>query len=155
MSNTLFYSYYDDLVKPIINHIIMQEFLHLLEVIWGILLIILFFKIWKMCNNVQKLADLFVGKPNTNASLSSKIAAGDSSAEDALRKQLAIDIEELSKNSVGVTEEDFTRIVGKTPEQAIADLKKQYTELFGKLNKPIPKELEKLHNIEDLWELNA
>ena len=133
----------------------MSTFVGIVIIIFGILQIILFFKVWNMCNNVQKLTDHFLGDEEVAASFSNRIAAGDDSVEGSIRKQLAKDIEKLCRASEGVTEEDFARINGKTPEQAIADLKKKYKELFGKLNKPVPKELEKLHNIEDLWNWNA
>lgn len=133
----------------------MATFIGIVMLIFGILQIILFFKVWNMCNNVQKLTDHFLGNEEVTASFSNRIAAGDASVEESIRKQLAKDIEKLCKASEGLTEEDFARINGKTPEQAISDLKEKYKELFDKLNKPIPKELKNLHNIEDLWEMNA
>ena len=133
----------------------MIEFVQIIIVIFGVLEIVLFFKMWKMCDNVKKLTDHFVGEEGVEASLNNRIAAGDESVESSIRKQLARDIEKLCKQSEGVTEDDFVRIVGKTPEVAISELKAKYKGLFGKLNKPIPAELSKLKTIEDLWNWNS
>jgi hypothetical protein len=133
----------------------MLEFVEIIIVVFGVLQIILFFKMWKMCDNVKKMTEHFVGDDGVEASLNNRIAAGDETVEASIRKQLAKDIEKLCKQSEGVTEEDFARIVGKTPKEAISELKSKYKGLFGKLNKPVPSELSKLNSIEDLWNWNS
>ena len=35
--------------------IIMDPFLYVLSIVWGVLCLILFFKVWGMCNNVSKI----------------------------------------------------------------------------------------------------
>lgn len=40
----------------------MEVFLGLLGTIWGILCLILFFKVWGMCNNVSKILELLEKK---------------------------------------------------------------------------------------------
>ena len=37
-----------------------MEGLAFIGLIWGILCIVLFFKVWKACNNIQRLADKYV-----------------------------------------------------------------------------------------------
>jgi len=133
----------------------MTGFLSFVAVVICVLQVILFFKLWKACDNIKRLTDHFVGEEGVEANFNNRIAAGDDSVEASIRKQLARDIEKLCKQSEGVTEDDFARIVGKTPEEAISELKTKYKGLFGKLNKPVPAELSKLKTIEDLWNWNS
>jgi hypothetical protein len=134
----------------------MPGFLSFVAVVICVLQVILFFKIWNACDNVKRLTDHFVGEDGVEeANFNNRIAAGDDSVESSIRKELARDIEKLCKQSEGATEDDFARIVGKTPEEAISELKAKYKGLFGKLNKPVPTELSKLKTIEDLWNLNS
>ena len=37
----------------------LEGFILLLSFIWSILSIVLFFKVWKACNNIQRLADKY------------------------------------------------------------------------------------------------
>lgn len=37
----------------------MEGFIVLVGLIWSILCIVLFFKVWKACNNIQRLADKY------------------------------------------------------------------------------------------------
>lgn len=37
----------------------MKGFVVLLGLIWSVLCIVLFFKVWKACNNIQRLADKY------------------------------------------------------------------------------------------------
>ena len=46
-------------VAPFDNKMNMEG-LAFIGLIWGILCIVLFFKVWKACNNIQRLADKYV-----------------------------------------------------------------------------------------------
>ena len=130
----------------------MSGFVASFGVLVGALQIILFFKLWKACDSINKLADHFVGVEQLDVSLNNRIVAGDDSVESSIRKRLARDIDKLCKQSRGVTGEDFILFYGKSPEEAISELKGEYKILFDKLKKPLPSELSKLRTIEDLWD---
>lgn len=121
----------------------------------AVLQVILFFKIWGACNDIRRLSDHFIAQETIEASISNRIAAGDDSVESSVRRQLANDIERLCKKCEGITEEDFIRIEGYSPAEAISALKDKYAQLFGRMNRPLPPELAKLETIEDLWEWNS
>lgn len=135
----------------------------------GILQLTLFFKIWGMCDNVRKLTNHFVKEDTTyenstvtertyvsvegkdiRARLDKRIAPVYSEAEKDIRKMLLKDLEKLCKASVGATEDGFTRYMGVSPEQAISNLKLKYSDLYKKINKPLPKELDSLNCFEDI-----
>ena len=46
-------------VAPFDNKIDMEGFIVLVGLIWSILCIVLFFKVWNACNNIQRLADKY------------------------------------------------------------------------------------------------
>ncbi len=46
------------------NSFIMEYFIIVLQVIWGILSIILFFKVWGMTNDIKRIADKIAPKEN-------------------------------------------------------------------------------------------
>ena len=46
-------------VAPFDNKMDMEGFVVLLGLIWSVLCIVLFFKVWKACNNIQRLADKY------------------------------------------------------------------------------------------------
>ncbi len=53
----------------------MMEFLSIVMLIFGILQIILFFKIWGMTNNVKKLTDHFVSTQNKSVEIKDEISS--------------------------------------------------------------------------------
>ena len=58
----------------------METFIGLLCFIWGVLCLILFFKVWGMCNNVSKILQIttrIVEGSSNEEFLSSKLSVGD------------------------------------------------------------------------------
>ena len=53
----------------------MIEFLFIVMLVFGILQIILFFKIWGMTNNVKKLTDHFVSTQNVSVGIKDEISS--------------------------------------------------------------------------------
>lgn len=44
----------------------MEGFIALVGLIWSILCIVLFFKVWNACNNIQRLADKYAPENNVS-----------------------------------------------------------------------------------------
>lgn len=127
----------------------MDGFIGFVCIIFGILNIILFFKVWGMCNDVKRMADHFCGSeyaPKYNFS-SVDLADG----KDA-RKAMTTELKNIAIKARGIYKEDYERQYGVSPDTEIANVIKKYKEIFESLEENFPKDLEKIKTLEDLWE---
>ena len=127
----------------------MDGFIGLVCIIFGILNIILFFKVWGMCNDVKRMADHFCGSnyaPKYNFS-SVNLADG----KDA-RKAMITELKSIETKARGIYIEDYEKQYGINPNAEIANVIKKYKEVFESLDEEFPKDIEKIKTLEDLWE---
>lgn len=129
----------------------------IITLVSAILQIILFFKVWGMCNDVKRMASHFCGEEDPNAGIvedyNARIAAGDKSIEKDARKRMLEDLKAITKKAQGLVEEDYERIHGSTTSKDIAAVKDKYQKIYSKLGATFPAEIAKVKTIEDLWEL--
>ena len=129
----------------------------IITLVSAVLQIILFFKVWGMCNDVKRMASHFCGEEDPNAGIvedyNARIAAGDKSIEKYARKRMLEDLKSITKKAQGLVEEDYERIHGSTPSKDIAAVKEKYQKIYSKLGVAFPAEIAKVKTIEDLWEL--
>lgn len=127
----------------------MEGFIGFVCIIFGILNVILFFKVWNMCNDVKRIADHFCGtdyKPKYNFS-SIDLADG----KDA-RKAMIAELKEVAMKSRGIYIEDYEIQYGVNPNTEITNIIKKYKGIFDSLDEKFPKDLEGIKTLEDLWE---
>lgn len=82
----------------------MEVFFSIVGIIWGILCIILFFKVWEMCNNVNEIKNILQGK------FVSKDETGTKDLDDVYSKS---DDEKLKEFAIYVPENMTVEILGK------------------------------------------
>ena len=112
-----------ELSITLIIEIIMEGFIGFVCIIFGILNVILFFKVWNMCNDVKRIADHFCGtdyKPKYNFS-SIDLADG----KDA-RKAMIAELKEVAMKSRGIYIEDYESQYGVNPNTEITNIIKKY-----------------------------
>lgn len=122
--------------------------------ITSLLTLILFFKMWGMCNDVKDLKEHFCGKCESNIdTLSARISSGSITAEEDIRNYMVSEFEEIVKKSQGITDEDFVNIYGVSSNDMISGTKNKFEKLYNKMGKSLPSEFDKVKSIDDLWEL--
>lgn len=132
----------------------MLSFISFVSLLCSIATIILFFKVWAMCNDVKKLTEHFCGSEQSNVdSLNARIVAGDSTATDDARKKLLSELQAVAKNARGMVSEDYERIYGKSIEAHISQIKGKYEKLFKSAGQQMPNDIARVKTIEDLWDL--
>lgn len=82
----------------------MEVFFSIVGIIWGILCIILFFKVWGMCNNVNEIKNILQGK------FVGKDENGTKDLDDVYSKS---DDEKLKELAIYVPENMTVEILGK------------------------------------------
>lgn len=123
----------------------MYAFLSVILIIFGILQIILFFKLWEMTNDVRRISEKIGAQPiDTFVKL-----------EQSIRKLLlegkkdqAIDLlkSNLVKDVVGC-------ISAKYSIEDINKIKDNYRKYYEKLGVPFPEQIEKINTLSDLEKL--
>ncbi len=123
----------------------MYAFLSVILIIFGILQIILFFKLWEMTNDVRRISEKIGAQPiDTFVKL-----------EQSIRKLLlegkkdqAIDLlkSNLVKDVIGYIYKGYD-------SQIINNLKNNYREYYEKLGEPFPEQIEKINTLSDLEKL--
>lgn len=132
----------------------MTTFIAIISLICSILTIILFFKVWRMCDDVKRLAEHFCGTEQNNVdSFNARIAAGDITATSDIRKKLLSELQKISKNAQGMLDEDYEKMYGASIETHITSTKNKYEKLFKAAGQDFPKDIAKIKTIEDLWNL--
>lgn len=127
----------------------MEGFIGFVCIIFGILNIILFVKVWNMCNDVKRMADHFCGteyKPKFNFSSIDLVDGKDA------RKAMIAELKEIVKKSRGIYIEDYERQYGVNPNAEIANIIKKYKGVFSSLDEKFPKDFDNIKTLEDLWE---
>ena len=127
----------------------MEGFIGFVCIVFGILNIILFFKVWSMCNDVKRIAEHFCGtdyKPKYNFS-----SIDLSDGKDA-RKAMITELKDVARKSRGIYIEDYESQYGVNPNTEIANIIKKYKGVFDSLDEKFPKDFESIKSLEDLWE---
>ena len=127
----------------------MNGFFSVVCIIFGILNIILFFKVWGMCNDVNRLADHFCGSEYSPKYNFSSVDLVD--GKDA-RKAMITELKDISIKARGIFIEDYEAQYGVNPNTEIANIIKKYRAVFDSLDEKFPKDIEKIKTLEDLWE---
>lgn len=127
----------------------MDGFIGFVCIIIGILNIILFFKVWGMCNDVKRMADHFCGSEYAPKDNFSSVDLAD--GKDA-RKAMIAELKSIATKSRGIYIEDYEKQYGVNPNAEIANVIKKYKEVFESLEEKFPKDIEKIKTLEDLWE---
>ena len=124
-------------------------------VIVAVLSIILFFKVWGMCNDVKKLTNHFCGDADNGLDddIKARILAGDKSASNEVKKKLVAELRAIAKKAQGMLEEDYVRLYGTSSSSDIGDVIKKYRKLYSEMGAEFPKEFAKVKTLEDLWDL--
>ena len=133
----------------------------IVSIIVVILNVILFFKIWGMCDNVKRLTDRFCeGKVNLNTNTTRewngvKVQAILKAApkDDVVTEDLIGELSKIVEKADGKDEEDYKREYGVTTEEDIAAVLKEYKKLYTSMGEKLPSELAKIKTLEDLWAL--
>ena len=131
-------------------------FLTIITVIAAVLQIILFFKVWRMCNDVKRMTTHFCGEEEPTSvaeDYKARIAAGDKSILADAQKRLFSELKGIAKKAQGVMEEDYVEKYGSTPDKDIAAVIEKYQKIYSKLGVSFPTEIAKVKKLEDLWEL--
>lgn len=125
----------------------------LISVISTVLSVILFFKVWRMCDDVKRIADSMCGPQDGVATdmLNARIVAGDKTAINDLRKAMLNEFQTIAKNAQGIDEEDYSRIYGTSIASQIAEIKAKYSKLYKAAHSELPKEISRIKTAEDLW----
>lgn len=124
-------------------------------VIVAVLSIILFFKVWGMCNDVRKLTNHFCGEADNGLDddIKARILAGDKSVDNDVKKKLIAELRAIAKKAQGTLEEDYIRLYGTSSSSDISDIMKKYKKLYSEMGAEFPAEFAKVKTVDDLWDL--
>lgn len=125
----------------------MTTFMAIVSIIYGILNIILFSKVWVMCDDVKRLTHHFCGSEDNNI-LAIDIASG----KDA-RKALVSKLKSIAQKAQGLVIEDYIRIYGTEPNSEIRNTMEKYKKIYKNLGETFPEDLAKIKSLEDLWDM--
>ena len=125
----------------------MYAFLSVILIIFGILQIILFFKLWGMTNDIRRISEKIGAQPNETYSQLEK-----SIWQFLLENKKDKAIEFLNSNFSSELIE-ATRWSGETADNIIKSKKKRYRKYYEKLGVPFPEQIEKINTLKDLEKL--
>ena len=127
----------------------------LILLIVAVLQIILFFKVWKMCNNVQALTTKYVEEEPLSITndFEARIAAGDKDIVNDLRKTLLVELKVIAANAHSNDASVYAALYGNTPQNHIAAVKDRYQTLFSELGETFPPKISEINTVEQLWKL--
>lgn len=123
----------------------MYAFLSVILIIFGILQIILFFKLWGMTNDVRHISEKIGAQPidtfpQLEQSIRKLLLEGEKDqAIDLLRSNLVKDLIDYISKGYNY--------------QIINNLKNNYREYYEKLGVPFPEQVEKINTLKDLEQL--
>lgn len=116
---------------------------------FGILQIILFFKVWVMTNNVKEMKDLFVGTPD-QWSLNKAILKGDKTKiSDILFNEMFAKIKKYYDDTIPDHENTKKEIFANQ----MLELKKEYKNKYVKYGIDFPEAIDKIEKPEDIENL--
>lgn len=125
----------------------MYTFLSVILIIFGILQIILFFKLWGMTNDVRHISEKIGGRSNNNYSQLEK-SIWQFLLEN--KKDKAIEFLNCNLSSELI---EATRWGGETTDNVIQSIKNRYQKYYKKLGVPFPEQIEKINTLKDLEQL--
>lgn len=123
----------------------MYAFLSVILIIFGILQIILFFKLWGMTNDVRHISEKIGAQPidtfpQLEQSIRKLLLEGEKDqAIDLLRSNLVKDLIDYISKGYNY--------------QIINNLKNNYREYYEKFGVPFPEQIEKINTLKDLEQL--
>ena len=106
----------------------MIDFLTIVLLIFGVLQIILFFKVWGMTNNITRIWKKIDNKDFLSDACIAYIKGNMEETEKLVNEAFLQEVALLSKSS-----EDYV-----SWEKAFRELEEKYTKVFKKINKPTP-----------------
>lgn len=125
----------------------MELFLSIVLIIFGILQIILFFKLWGMTNDIRRISEKIGVRSNETYSQLEK-----SIWQFLLENKKEKAIEFLNSNFSSELIE-ATRWGGETTDNVIQSIKNRYQKYYKKLGVPFPEQIEKINTLKDLEQL--
>lgn len=133
----------------------MEKIIAIVGLIFGILNLILFFKIWCMCDDVKRLTDHLCGSytSGTNEDGMDEESSLENlyADEKSVRKRMVEDLHDVAKRAVGVFPEEYASKYGRYPEEELAEVIQKYREIYENIGEPFPKDIEGICTLEDLW----
>ncbi|WP_294590896.1 hypothetical protein [uncultured Bacteroides sp.] len=124
----------------------LMQFTGIVIIAFGILQIILFFKIWGMTNDVRQLKNEFMGNSD-DWTLKKAILKGDKDLiSKMLFNEMFFEIRELYNDSIPDTEGDKKKIF----EDKIASLKNRFKKRYLKYEIDFPCNIDKIETLDDL-----
>lgn len=108
-------------------------------IVFGILQIILFFKLWGMTNNVKKIADKLNSRISWNDQIQIELLKGDKDkAQELLKEKFFIEVLELYVNEIIFYDKKYKDITSRYPQlKEVIDFAKydSYDKIKELLNK--------------------
>lgn len=121
--------------------------IYVVVIIFGILQIILFFKLWGMTNNIRDIREKIGARPNETYSQLEK-----SIWQLLLENKKEKAIEFLNCN-LSAELIKSTHWGGETTDNIIQSIKNRYRKYYEKLGVPFPEQVEKINTLKDLEQL--
>lgn len=125
------------------------KFTGIVMIAFGILQIILFFKIWAMTNDIRLFRNKYIGNSDDWTFRKAVLEGDKSLISKILFSNMFIEIKELYNDSVPDTE--GARI--KAFEKKIAAIKSTYKDKYLKYEIDFPKDIDKIEKPEDIEKL--
>lgn len=118
----------------------MIEFVSIIVIVFGILQIVLFFKVWGMTNDVNKIAtQLGCLKRDYVSDIRKALLKNDkTAAKETIMDCLACDLV------------DFSEGTNMDKYSSVNDIKKKYQELFEAIGEELPKNIQSIKNRKDI-----
>lgn len=113
---------------------------------FGILQIILFFKLWGMTNDVRQMKDEFIGNSDEWTFKKAVLNEDKDMISKMLFNEMFFEIRELYNDSIPDTEGDKKKIF----EAKIASLKDRYKKKYLKYKIDLPCTIDKIETLDDL-----
>lgn len=115
----------------------MEPLFIILYLVWGVLCLILFFKVWRMCNDVRRIKNRLIKNDDIETTIEFLLRIGEKEkAKEALLDRI------LTNESI------FNRETSMTQEVKIENIFRIYEEEFKKLGYSIPKQKEEKKEVE-------
>lgn len=123
----------------------MAIFITIVSIVVCVLNIVLFFKVWGMCNNVKRIAEYFCGDEYSKSTIDIDNGAN-------ARKAMVAELKVIAKKARGIYAEDYENKYGVNPNKEISDIIKKYKKIYESLGEQFPKDIDNIKTLDDFWE---
>lgn len=123
----------------------MAIFITIVSIVVCVLNIVLFFKVWGMCNNVKRIAEYFCVDEYSKSTIDIDNGAN-------ARKAMVAELKVIAKKARGIYAEDYENKYGVNPNKEISDIIKKYKKIYESLGEQFPKDIDNIKTLDDFWE---